>query len=172
MLSVFYRPRFLTDLLYQCVCVYPALTEINRIIPRLKRDSVLFTFGSLNLDFAFAVFVVVFVIGGGSNMAASRFTKRQVLGYGSTVAGSLAYYQRVTIYRPLQSTLFRFLDHPVTAAGAYWTNLAFMVSTSNGDFLPSLIAWVLAGWLGSVYAQYHIENQVWFGDLFHFVGLF
>jgi hypothetical protein len=172
-LSIFYRPN-LRDLIYTNSCIYPALVEINRIVPRLDKGSVLFSFGGdVDLDFALAVAILIFVIGGGCNMAASRLTKRTVYGLNSTIGASLAYYQQATLYRPVIAILFRVYDQPITASGAYWTMLGLMVVTSeNRDWFPGFVAWLLAGLMGSCYSRYHLESQMWWGDLFHFMGLF
>jgi hypothetical protein len=169
--SIFYRPN-LMDLIYTNSCIYPALVEINRIVPRLDKGSVLFSFGDVDLDFALAVVILIFVIGGGCNMAASKLTNRTVYGLNSTIGASLAYYQQATLYRPVIAILFRVYDQPITASGAYWTMLGLMVVTSNRDWFQGFVVWMLAGWIGSCYARYHLESQMWWGDLFHFVGFF
>ena len=109
---LFYRPN-LMDLIHTNSCIHPALVEINRIVPRLEdKGSVLFSFGDVDLDFALAVVILIFVIGGGCNLAASRLTKRRVYGLNSTIGASLAYYQQATLYRPVIATLFRVYDQP------------------------------------------------------------
>jgi hypothetical protein len=152
--------------------MYPALVEINRIVPRLDKGSVLFNFGDVDLDFALAVVILIFVIGGGCNMVASRLTNRIVYGLNSTIGASLAYYQQAALYRPVIAILFRVYDQPITASGAYWTMLGLMMVTSNRGWFPGFVAWMLSGWVGLCYARYHLERQMWWGDLFHFIGLF
>jgi hypothetical protein len=161
--SVFYRPNILTDLFKTNTCIYPALMEMNRIVPRLGNTSI--TFGNVNVDYTVAVLFLIFGIGGSVNWITTRVTKRPVYGFFTTVAASLSYYQRMTRARALQTFLLYVLGQPVTPATAYFTGLAMLVLSSNGNWLPPLLAWILAGCAGSLFGQYHLENQVWWGNV-------
>jgi hypothetical protein len=166
--SVFYRPHLFLDLLYANYAVHPALVEINRIIPRLHDRSIIST-GYKTLDFWIGVVLLVFVIGGGSNLLASRVTGSRVYGFSSVSAASLAYYQRITLVR--RPILFFLWNQPVTAATAYWSSVAILVVRQNRDWFPPLLAWLSAGWAGSMLAKYHLENMMIFGDILKIFGM-
>jgi hypothetical protein len=169
--SVFSRPYLIHDLLSTNLSVYPTLIEMDRMISNLNKRSSLILFEDADLNFAFAVFLLIFVIGGGCNMAASWLTKRRICGFSSVVAASLIYYEQTTIYRPfVKSHLFGVVGRPVKAASAYWTHLVLMVITCpGGDWFPCAVTWLLAGWVGSIFGKYQVDNQMWWGN---FLGLF
>jgi hypothetical protein len=154
--------------MYANLFVYPTLPEMNRIIPRLQKGSIVST-GDTNVDFGIGVFLLIVIIGGGCNILAFCLTKRYVYGFSTASAASLAYYQRITMFR--QSTLFYVLSQPVTAAGAYWSSLALMAVQNQHDWFPSMVAWLAAGCAGSVLAKYHLENVSFFGDVLQLFGL-
>jgi hypothetical protein len=154
--------------MYANLCVYPALLETKRIIPRLQKGSI-FSTGDTNVDFGIGVFLLIVIIGGGCNILASRLTKSYVYGFSTVSAASLAYCQRITMVR--QSTLFYLFDQPVTAVGAYWSSLALMAVQNQHHWFPSMVAWLAAGFAGSILAKYHLENISFFGDVFKLFGL-
>lgn len=163
--SIFYRPHLVRDLSYANFIVHPTLTELNRVIPRLNSNSI-FSTGSIDVDFFLGVFILVAIIGGGSNLLASKIDNRHaVYGFSPVCAACLAYWQRIILIR--QRFLFSFGDQQITAAGMYWTNAAFIVF-QNQDWYPRLIAWIVAGCAGTLLAKYHLENMTYFGDLMGF----
>ena len=176
--SVFYRPNIVFDLLRANTSLYPALVEMQVVISKLRKGSVLST-GNKTYDYCIAVLLLVFLVGGGSNLVASKWTTTQprikVYGFSSVIAASLAYLQRLN---PAGTTVlfFPFLDRPVTAIGAYWCGAAIlMLGNSNnynrrGEWFPPLLNWLAAGFGGSLLAKYHVENTMIFGDLFGYFG--
>jgi hypothetical protein len=144
---------------------------MNRVIPQLQKGSI-FSTGSNTYDFILAAIFLVLCVGGGCNILASRVTNTKVHGFSSVIAASLAYYQRINMVRR-QAILFFLLDQPVTAAGAYWTSVALLVvrNSRHQGWFPPLVAWLVAGWAGSMFAKYHLENMKLFGDIFKFFGL-
>jgi hypothetical protein len=165
--------RLAMDLLYQTLFVYPALAEIDRIIPKLRSGSVFTVTGNRTWDYGLAVLVLVVGIGGGANLLAATVTKRgPVRGYSSVVAASLGYYQRIRAAR--SAVLVTVYGHEMTAAGAYWTGLAWIVAGQDGgDWVPPLVSWLVSGLAGSVMANYHLDNVVVvvLSDFFRFFGL-
>jgi hypothetical protein len=165
--SVFYRPNLLLDLLHANMSVYPALLKMSRILPELKKDSLLFSSSNHDLDFVLYILLLVIIIGGGCNIVASRVTDRSCFGFNTTVAASLAYLHRISIYQ--NPVLCHIMGQPVTALGGYWSTLALSVMR-NENWFTFLVAWLLAGLFGSGLAKYHLENM-WLGDVFKFFGM-
>jgi hypothetical protein len=150
--------------------IYPTLIEMNRIIPKLRKDS-LFITGEPDFDFILGVFLLVVMIGGGSNMIATKVTKQNVWGFSSVVAAHLTYFQRIALLRRPILVAFG-SDQPVTAAGIYWTNAALIILKGNSSTSswPRLVAWIVAGCAGNLLAKYHVENISILGGLFKFLG--
>jgi hypothetical protein len=163
--SVFAHPS-LQDFVKVGFCIYPALTQLNVLVTSMRKDAML-SVGNVEWDFAISAFILVILIGSFCNMVTFRITGRFVVGLDTTVGACLGYYQRATTFRRL-ITVF---EQPVTAATAFWTHLALMVfTTNNSDWFPAALAWILAGWAGSAFAQYHLESQALVGGLFQFFG--
>ena len=168
--SVFYRPHFLSDIVFPVFTVYPALMAMDRIVRRLNQKSMIST-GNVTLDFTIAVIMLVFGIGGGSNLLASRMTDNQVYGFKSVVAASLTYSQRITGGRNVLVTMW---NQPVTAVTAYWSGLALLVIQNNNrsrHWVPAVAAWLIAGLAGSILAKTHLENVQFFGDFLKLFGM-
>jgi hypothetical protein len=169
--SIFCAPRNLIhDLIFENLCVHPALEEMNRIVPKLDRGS-FFCTGDVNIDYAIAVVLLVLVIGGGSNLLASQIDgqRSRITGFSPVVAGALAYYQRINVIRrPVLMTIF---GCNMTASRLYWTNICWNVLEYPKSWFPHLMALLMAGLSGSLLANYHLENIVVWGDLMKFFGL-
>lgn len=169
--SVFYQPHnLLHDLLYETLCVYPALVEINKIIPRLSSGSILST-GDNTFDFMIAVFLLVCIIGGGSNVLATRIDGQRtyVTGFAPVIAASLAYYHRINVVR--NAVLMNFVGLDMTAMRMYWTHIAYAIIAHPNGWYPRVVAWLAAGLGGSLLAKYHLENIAVWGDVLKFFGL-
>jgi len=170
MTSIFYKPHnLLHDLVFETTCVYPALVEMSRIIPKLQSGS-LFCTGDETCDYILACFLLIFVIGGGSNVLATRIAAQgtTVTGFSPVVGAALGYYQRITIVR--NTVLLSVLGHKLTAIQVYWTSIAWMIMTYS-DWYPRLVAWLIGGLAGSFLAKYHMENIVFWGEILNFFGL-
>jgi hypothetical protein len=170
--SIFDAPHnLLHDLIYENLCVYPALAEMSTIVHKLNRGSFLSS-GDENFDYAMAVFLLVFVIGGGSNVLASQIEGQRsyITGFSPVVAGALAYYQRIhTMRRTILMTIF---GCDMTASRLYWTNIGWIVLSYPKSWFPRLMAWLMAGLAGSLLAKYHLQNVVVWFDVLKFFGLY
>jgi hypothetical protein len=168
--SIFYAPHnLLHDLLYENLCVYPALVEMRTIIPKLNRGSFLCT-GDKNFDYIVTVFLLVFVIGGGSNVLAAQIDGQRpyMTGFSPVAAAALAYLHRINIiHSTLVMTIFGF---GITASRLYWTNIGWIVIAYPNSWFPRLMAWLMAGVAGSLLAKYHLENMIVWGDVPKFFG--
>lgn len=169
--SIFYPPHnLLHDLIYQTVCVYPALVEMASITPKLNRGSILCT-GDETADFAIAVCLLLFVCGGGANVLASRIDGQgtYVTGFSPVVAASLAYYQRISVVR--NTILMTMLGCDLTAGRLYWSSIGWIIFSYPNAWFPRLMAWLTAGLAGSFLAKYHLENMAVWGDVLKFFGM-
>ena len=164
--SVFSVPK-LYDLLKVKFCIYPALYELNRLVSSLRKDALL-SVGNIERDFALSAIILVVLIGAFCNILTTKLTVSYILGLDTTIGACLGYYQRATAFRRL-ITVF---DQPITAASAFWTHLGMMILTTNNsrDWIPAALAWIIAGWTGSVFAQYHLESQAFVGSFFQLFG--
>lgn len=168
--SVFYRPHLLYDLLHANVVVYPALREMHFILPQLRAGAFI-SFGSLQLDYALSVIFLVMIIGGGANYISSQILAKEECNYGfsSVVAASIAYTQRLSMLdAPL---LLRMGDIRMTTTDLYWAELCLFVLKANRRSISTLIAWLVAGLLGSALAKYQLENIAVLGGFFKFFNL-
>jgi hypothetical protein len=143
---------------------------MSKIIPKLNRRSFLCT-GDEMIDYAMAVFFLVFVIGGGSNVLASQIDgqRSSITGFSPVVAAALAYYQRIHVMR--NTILMTIFGYDMTASRLYWTNIGWIILTYPSSWFPRLLGWLMAGLAGSLLAKYHLENMVVWGDLLKFFGL-
>ena len=169
--SIFYRPHLLYDLLHANVVVYPALLEMYRILPQLRAGAFLST-GRPDVDYALSVILLVIVIGGGANYISSVLilgNKDKIYGFSSVVAASMAYTQRISVIgAPL---LLRLGDIRLTTTDLYWAELGLLLLKANRRSLSTMIAWLVAGLLGSALAKYHLENLAVLGGFYKFFGL-
>jgi hypothetical protein len=150
--------------------MYPALVEIAKIVPRLSSGSILVT-GDSSFDFAIAVFLLIFVIGGGSNVLASRVDgqRTHVTGFAPVVAASLGYYHRINVVR--STILMTMYGVDMTAIRIYWTSIAWIIFAYPSAWWPRLVAWLAAGLGGTLLAKYHLENVAVWGDVLKFFGM-
>lgn len=169
--SVFYRPHLLSDLFHESLTVYPALVELHNILPRLRSDSMWST-GDANLDFAVAVMLFVLGIGGGSNFIASQILPKNsphcITGFSPVVAASMAYCHRIRVLGPL--VLFRLDVLSVNTSDLYWTELALIFLRGTRNTFPTMVAWLVAGLLGTALAKYQLENLVIWGGFYKLFG--
>lgn len=169
--SIFYKPHnLLHDLAYETFCVYPALAEISKVIPRLNSGSILST-GDNTFDFIVAVFLLVVIIGGGSNVLASRIDgqRTHVTGFAPVIAASLGYYHRINVVR--NTFLMTLYGIDMTAIRLYWSSIAWIIFAYPNAWYPRLVAWLAAGLGGSLLAKYHLEHIAVWGDVLKFFGL-
>jgi hypothetical protein len=169
--SVFYRPHLLYDLLHANVVVYPALRELYHILPQLRADA-FFSTGSLDMDYALSVILLVMVIGGGANYASSLILANDDTcnhGFSSVVAASMAYTQRLSMIGA--PPLLRIGDMRLTTTDLYWAELGLLLLQANRRSISTMIAWIVAGLLGSALAKYQLGNIVVFGGIYKFLGL-
>lgn len=219
--------QLLSDLFYTNVAVFPALEELDQILPRLDQRSFLLVSGGNNKewDFMLNAWLLIVGIGGGSNLLASALCSSQnyhchVTGFSPVIAACLAYYHRIsTCLRPsipqalIQlgggkswSQIYRNHYHhaypytyptptfqpALTAAGLYWSSIALLIIRQRHFYpstlqqqqqqpqqgrlpqypwFPSVVAWLLAGCMGSLFAKYHLENVSVWGDILRLFGL-
>jgi hypothetical protein len=162
--------------MYESIGVYPALVEMYRIVLKLQQQqqprSIIIRTGNSNYDYTLTILVFICVIGGGSNIAASYVSasNRYVTGYSTVIAASLGYYQRIASVRT--AIMLSLWGQDLTAGRLYWSHIGYLVLMNN-DWYPPLLAWLLAGLGGSLFAKYQLENIVFFDgiDIFKFLGL-
>jgi hypothetical protein len=139
-----------------------------------------------------AVIILVFVIGGGSNVLASRISQRYVVGFSSVSAIALGYIQRIanssnnnnsggfggTTSRTATLATFGTIGrrYTINSVQAYWSNVAWLFVAYPNDWYPMLVVWLIAGLAGSIYAEFHLDNidnvaAVYYRDLLKFFGL-
>jgi len=171
--SVFSRSNLFRDLLYQNLYVYPALAEVNRIVPKLRMTSWLVRpTGDETADYAIAVAILVVICGGGSNRLASRIVGggRSLVGFSTVGAVGLGYVVRSAGRSTILATFRR---HDVGYAHAFWSQAAWIVIGNQDDWYPHLLVWMVAGLAGAVFAEFHFEHVAMFGvrDVLGFFGL-
>ena len=175
--SVFFRSTATTnlfrDLFYQNIFVYPALVEVNRIVPKLRMTSWLVRpTGNETADYVVAVVLLVVFCGGGSNRLASRIVGggRSMVGFSTVGAVGLGYLVRSAGRSTILATFRR---HDVGYAHAFWSQVAWIVIGNPDDWYPHLVVWIVAGLAGAVYAEFHFEHVAVFDfrDLLGFFGL-
>lgn len=169
--SVFYPPRnLLHDLVYESFCVYPTLVQMNTMIAKLNSTSILRT-GDETVDFLIAFCILVFVIGGASNLLSTRIDGQgsYITGFSPVIAAALAYHQRITVVRA--SVLVRLFGCDMTAGRLYLTGIGGIVFTYPNSWFPRMMAWLIAGLAGSFLAKYHLENMAVWGDMLKFFGV-
>ena len=150
---------------------------------------------SVTIKYIVAVSWLLCGIGGGTNYIISKvFSMRRRsggggyylsssnnyyhVGFHTVVAASLAYYQQVTTYQKralfyIFSDSQQYQEQPITAGMIFWTLLFLSVLSpystsrrgSSTSWLPSFLAWSVAGCGGSILGQYHMENQVWWSGI-------
>jgi hypothetical protein len=169
------------DLVYQNTFVYPTLVELNRIVPKLRTTSwMVRPTGNETADYVVAVVLLVLVLGGGSNLLASRIvggssSSRTVVGFSSVAAVGLGYLIRLagrsSSFGGIRIATFRTQD--ISYVHAFWSNLAWFFVAHPHDWYPRLVVWLVAGFAGSIYAEFHLEHvDVFvFRNLLGFFGL-
>jgi len=191
--SVFFNSNrsnnLIRDLLHENFVVYPVLVELNRIVPKLRLSSWwVRPTGNDTADFILAIIILVFVIGGGSNVLASHISQRYVVGFSSVSASALGYIQRIANNNSSgfggaasrTATLATFgtvgRRYAINSVQAYWSNVAWLFVAYPNDWYPMLVVWLIAGLAGSIYAEFHLDNvdnvaAVYYRDLLNFFGL-
>ena len=175
LLSVFYRPTLITDLLLLNTIVYPPLILLEKAVRIGTGDS------SFEADIVFgvAVFTIFVIIGGISNLVASIGSGRGCFGAMGSFAGFLGYQTAVAPTAILISKTYIGTD--VTAVdvlvfltmlevlnlGVYlnqWLPYTWQKLTANAFFLfrsettSSPVAWLVGGLLGIAYGHYQVER--------------
>jgi hypothetical protein len=185
--------NLIRDLIHENFVVYPVLVELNRIVPKLRLTSWwVRPTGNDTADFILAVIILVFVIGGGSNVLASRISQRYVVGFSSVSAIAFGYIQRIansnnnnnsggfggTTSRTATLATFGTIGrrYTINSVQAYWSNVAWLFVAYPNDWYPMLVVWLIAGLAGSIYAEFHLGNidniaAVYYRDLLQFFGL-
>jgi len=176
LLSVFYRPHLLYDLLHTNLIVYPALEQIYHVLPQL-RVGAFWSTGDLNMDYGMLVILLVMIIGGGANYIASfllaTMDDEYNYGFSPVVAASMAYTQRISILGTSPGTVFllRLGNIRLNVTDLYWAELGLFLLKANRRSISNMISWLVAGLLGSALAKYQIENIAIWGGMFKFLGL-
>lgn len=135
------------DLFNASTHVYPALVRMEQIVPTLQEGGIAAPLGlPAFVDFVFCVLVLVVFLGGGSNALASHFTRHPCLGFDSTVAAAAGYCSGFQA-NPGANPMFA----PTTVLWAYLPLVAVLGGSS--------LSWILGGMLGTMLAQYHLDNQ-------------
>mmetsp|Transcript_19877 Transcript_19877/g.40706 ORF Transcript_19877/g.40706 Transcript_19877/m.40706 type:complete len:395 (-) Transcript_19877:648-1832(-) len=129
--------NLLRDLFYQNVYVYPALAEVNRILPKLRTTSWLVRpTGNETADCAIAAVLLVLVLGAGSNLLASKITgggRRSVVGFSSVAGVALGYVVRITSSGG-GGVLATLQKREIGFAHAFWSNVAWAFVLHPGDW--------------------------------------
>ncbi|CAB9497159.1 expressed unknown protein [Seminavis robusta] len=143
------------DLVNCSLFVYPALERMERIVPTLQDGKPSLALGVPEwTDFAFYAIVMVLFLGGGSNSLANFFfTKDPCFGFDTTVAAAVAYCSAIP------SKILPFANQPamLTPQTVFWGYLP--ITALLGGTPSYLVAWLIAGSLGVILAQYHTDNQ-------------
>lgn len=168
----FVRPYYsflslIIDLLNTNLYVYPTLLRMEYIIPTLVHGSIATQIGLPKyIDFILYTLVLIFLIGGGSNIVSSLITKQSLCsGYDTVIAGSIGYCSIVHWNSlPLATTVTA-----ITATGkipqflspqtTFWGYLP--ITAMLGGNATYIVAWMLAGASGVMLGQYHLDNQNW-----------
>ncbi len=162
------------DLFYQNVFVYPALVEVDRIVPKLKMASWLVRpTGNETADYLFALFLLVLCLGGGSNLLASKIVGngRRVVGFSPVGAVALGYLIRINSGSGILATFKR---RDVSYVHAFWSNLAWIFVGHPDDWFPRVVVWLVAGLAGSIFAEFqleHVDNMFVVKNLLGYFGL-
>jgi len=168
-LSLFANPNLILDGMVAHVFVGPALMDLHRILPRLQRS---WWFDDQDSTFAICAIVLVIGIGSLSNAVARRLSRKHVVGLNSVVAACIAYSSQINMNRT--AVMFFVLNQPVTTVQTFWSlflwNVIHQVSKGN-DPVPTIVTWMFSAWAGSLFAQYQLGNQLWWGDVLHFAGI-
>lgn len=170
------------DIVYQNTFVYPVLVELDRIVPKLRTTSWLVRpTGNETADYVVAVVLLVLVLGGGSNLLASKIVggssnTRTVAGFSSVAAVGLGYLIRLagrsSSFGGMQR-IATFRTQDISYVHAFWSNVAWSFVAHPNDWYPRLVVWLVAGLVGSIYAEFHLEHvDVFvFRDILGFFGL-
>jgi hypothetical protein len=136
--------------------VYPALVRMERIVPTLHDGRLSTAIGVPEwVDFVFYAIVLVLFLGGGSNSLANYFfSKDPCFGFDSTVAASVAYCSAIPSFiLPFDGGNMGIF----TPQTVFWGYLP--VTALLGGSPSHAAAWLIAGSMGFMLAQYHAENQ-------------
>lgn len=175
LLSVFYRPTLITDLLLLNVVVYPPLCLLEKAV-RIGTQDILI---EADIVFGVAVFTIFVIIGSMSNLCASIASGRGCFGAMGSFAGFLGYQTAVAPTAILISKTYIGTD--VTAVdvlvfltmlevlnlGVYFNKLlpytwkklitdAFFLWRSETTSSP--VAWLVGGLMGIAYGHYQVER--------------
>jgi hypothetical protein len=148
------------DLVYQNLYVYPALVELDRIVPKLRRSSwMVRPTGNVTADYLLAVILLVLILGGGSNAIASRIVGngRTLTGYSAVAGVGLGYLIRNSSagVKRILATLGR---QDISYVHAFWSNVAWTFVGHPEDWYPRVVVWLVAGLAGSIYAEFHLDH--------------
>ena len=163
------------DLIHQNLFVYPALVEVDKIVPKLKLSSWLVRpTGNETADYMFALFLLVLFLGGGSNLLASKIVGdgRRVVGFSTVGAVGLGYLIRINSGG--SGILATFQRRDVSYVHGFWSNVAWIFVGHPNDWYPRLVVWLVAGMAGSIFAEFqlnHVDNMFFVKNLLGFFGL-
>ena len=166
--------NLLRDLFYQNIFVYPALVELDRMVPKLRMTSWLVRpTGNDTADFALALFFLVLILGGGSNTVATKIVRngRRFMGYSSVGAVGLGYLIRMNS-GDAGGILASFQRRDVSYKHAYWSALAWTVIGHPEDWYPRSVLWLVAGFAGAVFAEVQLKHVDSFFAVKNFLGYF
>jgi len=142
----------LVDLFNAWMFVYPALVMMAKLVPAQQQPQFGQQLGLPNyVDFFLAVVGLVFFIGAGSNLFASRLTGQSCSGFDSTVAASITYFSMAN--RRWMTPIADLITPPTL----FWVYLPF--SALLGGRTSRIVSWLVAGTAGALLGDYHLENR-------------
>mmetsp|Transcript_2543 Transcript_2543/g.3397 ORF Transcript_2543/g.3397 Transcript_2543/m.3397 type:complete len:220 (-) Transcript_2543:1483-2142(-) len=158
--SIFHETNSFRDFLSLSICVYPALTVLERIttISTSSSESATFYFYGI-------AFVLMFIIGGIANLVAAYFINQRVGGMKGSIAAFLGY---MTATKP-KTFLLEGLDLRAgdalfaTFAVTFMSSLLGISAVATGEWeMSNILSWAFGGLLGYALGEYHLENlNVW-----------
>ena len=163
--------------MYQNSFVYPALVELDRMVPKLRKTSWLVRpTGNETTDYLVAVLLLVVVLGGGSNVLASKIVgsraRGKVAGFSAVGAVGLGYLIRSSNNDPRFLTFF--FRRGILYVHAFWTNAVWIVffGGNPNHWYSRLVSWLVAGLVGCLYAEFHRKHVDVLGlaDLWSYFG--
>ena len=166
--------NLLRDLMYQNIFVYPALVELDRMIPKLRITSWLVRpTGNDTADFALALFFLVMILGGGSNELATKIVRngRRLIGYSSVAGVGLGYLIRINT-GGAGGILATFQRRDLSYKHAYWSTLAYTVVGHPNDWYPRSVLWLVAGFAGALFAEFQLKHVDSFFAVKNLLGYF
>jgi len=153
LLSILHQPSLINDLISINIFIYPALVTLDRRVSLKASNETDATW-----QFYFSAFILIFLIGGLSNLTASSMTRLEVSGTKSAVAAALGYH--LAAYP--SKVLFTYMGIEMNASSLLFgiSSLAALVTMFDklagfqGWNAGSFLAWVFGGLSGKAFGDY------------------